>query len=97
MNYELAKELKDAGFPLKPCKVGPDCEQWWYFPGKEAIHAPTLEELIEACGSDYFSMEECSPNRSGIWYAKSRYVDVRTEGDTPTEAVAKLWIALNKK
>lgn len=36
MNYELAKELKDAGFPYK-----------WNI---EGVHwtAPTLSELIEA-------------------------------------------------
>ena len=50
MNYELAKKLKDAGFPqnkeaLKypPYKAGDDTSQM------EAVYSPTLEELIEEC------------------------------------------------
>lgn len=43
MNYELAKELKDAGFVIK--------DQHEHIDGcmSDGVCAPTLEELIEAC------------------------------------------------
>ena len=45
MNYELAKKLKEAGFPDK--KVGEIVE----YPEGKAFGIPTLSELIEACGN----------------------------------------------
>lgn len=103
MNYELAKQLKDAGFPIESCSVGPNCEQWWYFPGEEAIHAPTLEELIAACGENLASLQN-----AGLmgWFAWKDFPDglekdgemgTAFTGSTPSEAVANLWLALNKK
>lgn len=54
-----------------------------------------LEELIEACGHGYFTLVHTIDHwaaHMGLeenvpWY----------EGSTPTEAVARLWLALNKK
>jgi hypothetical protein len=55
MNYELAKSLKDAGFPQK---IEMNESEGWYideegkFTGRlyaGAIYAPTLQELIQAC------------------------------------------------
>lgn len=143
MNYELAKELKDAGFPqyeefvmsaedISPQSAHryrdhrtfdlsllgyPKSEPDYYEQGKwrsscifskkylesedaETLYFPTLEELIEACGLDDFlalfqNMEE-GENR---WCAQSR-PDYRKQaqsgfGSTPTEAVARLWLALH--
>jgi hypothetical protein len=97
MKYELAKKLKDAGFVQsgKGARVAP--------PDKIVVrrddfaYVPTLEELIEAC----------SPNRNfrlwddaDTWHA-DHTVDVDTTisgiGETPTEAAARLWLALNSK
>lgn len=86
MNYELAKQLKDAGFPLK----------WSLVPGEvytREAHVPTLSELIEACGLGFYTLIN---NLNSKWSAvrddRSHYV-----GTTPEEAVAKLWLALNNK
>lgn len=116
MNYELAKELKDAGFPQKKleisgvyagiCKHGMygfsegrescDCGE------EETVHFPTLEELIEACGDGFDGLmsQKRVSDSLGEWVAmKDRYksLDECFFGKTPTEAVARLWLALNKK
>ena len=116
MEYSLARELKEAGFPIRTaCEAGPDCHQWWYFPGKEAIHAPTLSELIEALVPE--KGDEFSIYKSGAgWEVRYQYygffegfplqyvdeegfasVDIKIHGNTPEEAVARLWLTLNKK
>lgn len=99
MNYELAKELKDAGFPHKCDKHGGNdgydeyCQyQDW---DKEIgyICIPHLSELIEACGNDFANLKSFSHD----WSAEAMR-DEFTEGNgsTPEEAVARLWLALNK-
>ena len=89
MTYELAKELKDVGFPFI----------WNYEP--EALRFreyPTLSELIEACIGEYwFSLVELKPH---AWRAEGKTLELkvlREVGKTPEEAVAKLYLALNKK
>ena len=100
MPYELAKQLKDAGFE----QMG---TEWFYTDTKQlvprmdknirwpdCIAAPTLEELIQACGDDFSSITkradgnwiaDCKDNHEGhIWF-----------GSTPTEAIAHLWLALH--
>lgn len=113
MNYELAKQLKDAGFPqqgesykgfyvmkdgsiidktVQPIVINNDVI--------EGIYSPTLSELIEACGDNFRNLErndegtfEAYPTReiliknNGWWIEKS---------SSPEEAVAKLWLELNK-
>ena len=62
------------------------------------VRCPTLSELIEACGERFSNLanfgEENEP-----WIARSvGYPNsIRTRGSTPEEAVANLWLALNKK
>lgn len=99
MNYELANELKHAGF-----KYSREIHEAYKLDGSKMlvgddntqpmVFIPSLEELIEACGEPirlYIMTNKCSaildgPNLGG-------------EGATPTEAVARLWLALklNKK
>jgi len=131
MKYEIAKQLKDAGyykgrefqwrgneklkkFPNKPYQAE----------GQDAVYAPTLSELIEACGEEFESLERYLPNKEDtyytiypealgyLWHATSLGEErdmgdfvVRCESDccgknghgsTPEEAVAKLWLELNK-
>jgi hypothetical protein len=96
VNYELARELKVAGFPRKDPLAW---DLWEYATdGKPGtyIGAPTLEELIEACGKDF---QELQRSRSGTWdaFGHKAYGKAFIGGtsDTPTEAVARLWLALN--
>jgi hypothetical protein len=97
MTYELAKQLKDAGFPLRIVN-----RHEWEFKGdlfegladdlNDAALAPTLSELIEACACPRFNLQS---QGNVLWVAdcgtKSR------DGSTPEEAVAKLWLALNSE
>jgi hypothetical protein len=108
MKYELVEELKAAGFPFKSKReifaYGKETEfQYpWATQTLDATDSgyeflfPTLEELIEACGEQYITV--CGRS-GGNWIAF--YGDVaekaRTNGASAIEAVARLWIALNKK
>lgn len=103
MNYELAKQLKDAGFPQREgrwiCEhndviiLKGACESYYY---------PTLEELIEACGDEFHCLILTTTggidSNKKFWSAgyNDKVVDWQN-GVTPSEAVAKLWLALNKK
>ena len=109
MQYELAKELKDAGFPqldyscilqdLEDVAIQDknDSSVWYY--------KPTLSELIEACGEN-FELTDCfgvlrDVESNKLWLARKHYGIEKPpelgDGATPEEAVAKLWLALNKK
>src|SRR4051812_41726204 len=61
MNYELAKKLKDAGFPQEagsPILVCTGFSEENGFESKDVtIKYPTLSELIEACGGKFKSLE----------------------------------------
>lgn len=87
MNYELANELKDAGFPYQ-------------LDHYEAGIFPSLSELIEGCGDGFFRLEKSAGNN---WTAMSGFdaSGLIKEGyancPTPEVAVAKLWLALQKK
>ena len=111
MNYKLAKQLKEAGFPFKSPKVWcvnkdhPEhLEDLAYteieLPNTDAIILPTLSELIEACGGNYSDFELIKT--AGYWKAKITlchrmyYVDYLSDGDTPEEAVAELFIEIRK-
>ena len=94
MTYELAKELKDAGFPQ--AKLGTlDENKFRYYTEKDGERAfvPTLSELIEACGELDFRLH-CYPH--GYVIEQKGEMDMEIQ-PTPEEAVAKLWLALNKK
>lgn len=96
IDYELAKKLKEAGFPQKLhdkeicCTqegIGCHCEPY----------KPTLSELIEACGDGFQSVKHFA----GRWfiYMPNEQMTEFKERQFPTlmEAVANLWLALNNK
>lgn len=99
MNYELAKRLKEAGFP-QPERMEVLVDDKWEL-ADERIKPifpcqPTLSELIEWCGVDErrgFRM--LWVDKDGTWEAQG--FEVRGRGSTPEEAVAELGIALHKK
>lgn len=108
INYELAKELKEAGFPQNwkndfYSKEGLIFRQptTRLITGNE-IFIPTLSELIEACGDEFGSIErrvlEVGIIQNIIvWDCWDSTPLNRGYGSTPEEAVAKLWLELNKK
>jgi hypothetical protein len=86
MTYELAKKLKDAGFPEKYTK---DCK---------CLPVLSLSNLIEACGERFFELHY--HERDG-WSAQSNIFtgfDTLEKGgySSPEEAVANLWLSLQK-
>lgn len=103
MNYELAKQLKDVGFPQPHPLIG----TLEIFNG-EQIYIPTLSELIEVCGRDFSELRYSNKKHHGldeIWRAYALIPgDInagrerpRGTGSTPEEAVARLWLTLHNK
>ena len=105
MNYELAKQLWEGGYPFKRrgdavqfmCACTKDvCEgplgSEFRFEG-DLYPEPTLSELIEACGYDFGSL---SKGQINTWYAHQWAMKEEVTALTPEEAVAKLWLALHK-
>jgi hypothetical protein len=87
MDYELARELKQAGYPIKKQLITRY---------NRDIAVPTLEELIEACGDRFGALVH-----HGGWEARSDWSEqdrgIAATGSTPIEAVARLWLALHSK
>lgn len=94
MNYELAKQLKDNGFPLPTSGYSVSDKD-----GENTLQIPTLSELIDACGINIYTLEHNNLTTDNeCWYANSgSYPGGSHRGKTPEEAVAKLWLKLNKK
>lgn len=114
MDYELAKKLKDTGFPQTnwdniccqhrysryPKTIDEEIAHRLNSDECEVVVFPTLSELIEACGDGF---EWLGQTNRGHFCAKGTIKD-KTElfmhehigYDTPEEAVANLWLALNK-
>ena len=113
MNYELVKKLKEAGFQTKyvfikdvlkqatkedisNMKIGHIIKK-----GTSVEYRfPTLSEIIEKCGDNFISLNRIED--TGYFHAKGQLELLAspvfyTEGSTPEEAVANLWLELNKK
>lgn len=102
MNYDLAKKLKDAGFPQRknldtdlyyilPDRIGTIKHE---YAGESVIKRPTLSELIEACGSQFGNLVL---RKDGQWEVCDNNLNHRAkiaEGTTPEIAVAELFLAL---
>lgn len=101
ITYELALKLKEEGFPqgmdnfVDPdntiCTVDYTC--------KESIYCPTLSNLIKACGDKFYELVKCvsGPKVTFSWFAISITLKVFGTGLSPEEAIANLWLELNKK
>ena len=96
MNYELAKRLKDAGFPQGGDGVW-DGGNGTIATQKSMVYVPTLSELLEACGDEFRVVEKDGNGwlASGLW--DDQFGHEPEKGKTPEEAVANLWLALNEK
>jgi hypothetical protein len=109
MTHELAKKLKDAGFPqtgtgLWVCNIG-KLAIADFDPGgitgiaqDDFCYLPTLSELIAACGSESFRLEDIDtthPKPKFGWRAM-KYMKAAL-GKTPEEAVSNLYLALHEK
>lgn len=108
MNYELAKELKEGGFPQGKYPrdmISPDNLIWSEdredFDVDADTMCPTLSELIEACGEDFIELSKYPKmwDAKGGWEGDEDCMSPKysIEAPTPEEAVAKLWLKLHKK
>lgn len=96
MNYKLAKELKDAGFPMKLAL--PNSESVWGGVDTNGTYYQylTLSEFIQACGEKFHCLVYTSDKK--FWSAgTTNVVKDWQNGKSPEEAVAKLWLKLNEK
>lgn len=101
ITYELAKRLKDAGFSqVGSSGIYPEGNR--EHNPKNLCYVPTLEELIEAVGDEFGGLIQFHKDNgtSDKWIAHNYttligYIEI--EGETPSEAVANLWLALNEK
>lgn len=103
MTYELAKKLKEAGFPQGGSGL-------WYTtatqvsrlheiePGDviemevKPVYSPSLSELIEACGDRFSYLKKVGDQ----WDTSADNEGWGVYGSTPEGAMAKLWLALNE-
>lgn len=104
MNKELAIKLKENGYADRViphhsmnAQDSPLIEDWMFT-------APNLKELIEACKPSQFDNFGLSTGYTDQWEAWATYhghaipeVELNVKGDSPEEAIALLWIELNKK
>ena len=66
---------------------------------EEEVAVPTLTELIEACGDGFDKLCRYKDRRGLFWKCwgiKKGIIEIY-ETSTPEEAVANLWLKLNKK
>lgn len=105
--YELAKQLKDAGFKQMGnggSLMDKTCPHQGvkHNGGRCLAYSPTLEELIEACGERFGNLAREEYYNDGSlkhvrWVAYSDESSRDTGfGSSPEEAVANLWLELNK-
>ena|SRR5271166_1053967 len=91
ISYQLAKKLRDAGFPQS------ELARAQRKAGYEYVSMPGLSTLIEACGEDFGALGK-DPN---CWVAceyiseHGRWANAH-EGKSPEDAVARLWLSINQ-
>jgi len=112
VDYKLAKQLKDVGFPQDLDRDPVWCREKKTQDQPPFLLLPTLSELIDACqkikedfglnvthhpSEEFMARGYKDLANKVIWHATDDGYETNTEGKTPSEAVAKLYIALNKK
>jgi hypothetical protein len=91
ISYELARKLKDAGFPQS------ELARAQQQAGYDYVSLPTLSSLIEVCGEGFGAL-----GREPDGWVACQYVadggewNNAHEGETPEDAVARLWLSLNQ-
>ena len=103
MTYELAKELKEAGFPQTGEHLDYDRCPYMIYPNdiddgvsKNGCYVPLLEELIEACGYNFGALIYRFQDQNIGWIYECIKGNIKTQGVTPEEAVVNLWLKLNE-
>ena len=94
MDRDLARQLKEAGLDTN----GDESAYQYFTIDGERYRAPTLEELLEACGAYVYLLpldDGWGAGKSSRPFDRRFRFDTKATGDTPQEAVARLWLALN--
>ncbi len=103
ITYELAKQLKEAGFPqegkgLFLSKVTIYGSKPSIVNNPELAYAPTLPELIEACGDMFGALILSKKGWIALNNEENYLIEYQNRATkTPEEAIAKLWLKLNEK
>lgn len=105
MNYKLAKQLKDAGFPQYESDYffanheerGLEVEQVDSATGEHLADFPSLSQLIKSCGDEFVELQRVPNTETGVTWCAIAGNGVFRVGSTPKESVANLWLELNKK
>ncbi len=100
--------FKDGNSP-ENLSVGKHNEKYMQHCMEHEFYIPTLKELIEACGEGFetlrnsYKVDEWWTNIKlvtivdGATGKTTETIEYKTKGSSPEEAVARLWLALNKK
>lgn len=102
IEFKTAKELKKLGFAQEGESndyynkqgICMGANEWRksQFPD---YYCPTLSELVEACGKEFYDLRRL---KDGSWYAwPNKMGRMGEEGNSPEQAVARLWIVLQDK
>lgn len=104
ISHELLLALKNAGFPQEGHGLNSDLLDMAGNSSvnvfRESVYDPTLSELIESCGNEFellsleYIKDEGFNDSRFIWWANSK--NHRMAGTSIEEAVANLWLSLNK-
>jgi hypothetical protein len=95
MDYELAKQLRDAGFLQAGTGrwIGPPDKVFWR--SGDRVYVATFEELLEACRKDVESLTQEFSLAGDEWVASAFGRSKSARGDTPADAMARLWLAVH--
>lgn len=101
LSYELCKRLKECGFPDMSSAEMETNGREYISDGEQWLKVPTLSELIEACGRKFGGIYQVQGKDLRMkdtvhWYAYSYGKKIEIEGKTPEEAVANLYLKINK-
>ena len=81
-----------------PGRCGCECTYCYPYACKNGLKIPTLEELIDACGEHLSELGRLGEDGLFKWYAEENNRELtRHYAATPSEAIANLWLALQKK
>lgn len=103
ISYKLAEQLKDAEWEglIKICDNKNENHGYCNADKQDCklsmLGIPTLSKLIEACGEEFYYLTKYIIGSGTYWRAFSMDGNGTNKADTPEEAVAKLWLELNKK
>jgi hypothetical protein len=106
-SFDLAKRLKAAGFPQRftggsafneqGLAIQLNGERSWKAMDSD-VSIPTMNELIKACGEKFGGLERFLDGTKNRFRAYTIFPDTPSGyADSPEEAVARLWLLLNRQ